>query len=44
MRNIETIFVMIETNMTCMEAVEPKAIFIHLMGYEVDKVTLEGYA
>ena len=36
-KNVGKLCFMVETNVTCMEVVEPREIFIHPMGYEVEK-------
>lgn len=40
----DTICFMVETDTTCMEAVEPRTKWIHPLGYEVEEPILEAYA
>lgn len=40
----DSICFMLETNITCMEVVEPRTKWIHPLGYEMEEHILEAYA
>ena len=40
---VDTICLLVEANVTCVEAIETRDIFIHPLRYEVEKEVLEKY-
>lgn len=39
----DDIYFMMETDITCMEVVQPRVMFVESLGYEVTKKTIDGY-